>query len=102
MLAKPESMFMTLRRPPYTGGQAQTGERPAASPCVVLSTALIGWGIVCELQLFVEIPPAHVVFLNSNFVRGPLAVVNSEDVIRNRLTVQTALVGVNYKFNWGR
>jgi outer membrane immunogenic protein len=40
--------------------------------------------------------------LNSNFVRGPLAVVNSEDVIRNRLTVQTALVGVNYKFNWGR
>jgi outer membrane immunogenic protein len=37
---------------------------------------------------------------NTSFVRGPLAVVGSEDVIRTRLTVQTALVGINYKFNW--
>ena len=36
-----------------------------------------------------------------SFVRGPLAVVGSEDVVRTRLTVQQVLVGVNYKFNWG-
>jgi outer membrane immunogenic protein len=39
--------------------------------------------------------------LNSNFTRGPLAVVNSEDVVRTRLQVEQFLVGVNYKFNFG-
>src|SRR5207247_612783 len=36
---------------------------------------------------------------STNYQRGPLAVVNSEDVISTKLTVQTALFGVNYKFN---
>ena len=39
--------------------------------------------------------------LNTNFTRGPLAVVNSEDVIRTRLRIDQFLVGVNYKFNFG-
>jgi outer membrane immunogenic protein len=38
--------------------------------------------------------------LNINYVRGPLAVVGSEDVIRTRLTAQQALVGINFKLNW--
>jgi outer membrane immunogenic protein len=37
---------------------------------------------------------------NINYVRGPLAVVNAEDVVRTKLTVQQALFGINYKFNW--
>jgi outer membrane immunogenic protein len=35
-----------------------------------------------------------------NYVRGPLAVVNAEDVVRTRLTTQQALFGINYKFSW--
>jgi outer membrane immunogenic protein len=34
------------------------------------------------------------------FIAGPTTV-GAADVVRTRLTTQTALVGVNYKFNWG-
>ena len=34
-----------------------------------------------------------------NFVAGP-ATVGAPDIVRTRLTMDTALVGVNYKFNW--
>jgi outer membrane immunogenic protein len=36
---------------------------------------------------------------NVNFVAGP-GTVGAPDVIRTRLTVETGLIGVNYKFNW--
>ena len=36
-----------------------------------------------------------------NFVAGP-ATVGAPDVVRTRLTMETALVGVNYKFNWAQ
>jgi outer membrane immunogenic protein len=36
-----------------------------------------------------------------NFVAGP-ATVGAPDVVRTRLTVETGLVGVNYKFNWAQ
>jgi len=35
-----------------------------------------------------------------NFVQAPTAPVGTANVISTRLTVQTALVGINYKFNW--
>ena len=36
-----------------------------------------------------------------NFVAGP-ATVGAPDVIRTRLTVETGVIGVNYKFNWAQ
>ena len=35
-----------------------------------------------------------------SFVAGP-GTVGAPDVVRTRYTIETALVGVNYKFNWG-
>jgi len=37
---------------------------------------------------------------NVSFVNGP-GTVGSPTVVSTRLTMQTALAGVNYKFNWG-
>jgi outer membrane immunogenic protein len=37
---------------------------------------------------------------NIAFVAGP-ATVGAPDIVSTRLTIQQALVGVNYKFNWG-
>jgi outer membrane immunogenic protein len=34
------------------------------------------------------------------FIAGP-GTVGAPDIVRTRLEVQQALVGVNYKFNWG-
>jgi outer membrane immunogenic protein len=36
---------------------------------------------------------------NVSFIAGP-ATVGAPDVVRTRLTIQQALVGVNYRFNW--
>jgi outer membrane immunogenic protein len=37
---------------------------------------------------------------NISFVAAP-GTVGAADVVRTRLQVEQALVGVNYKFNWG-
>jgi hypothetical protein len=37
---------------------------------------------------------------NIAFIAGP-ATVGAPDIVSTRLTIQQALVGVNYKFNWG-
>jgi outer membrane immunogenic protein len=38
---------------------------------------------------------------NIAFIAGP-ATVGAPDIVRTRLTMETALVGVNYKFNWAQ
>jgi len=59
---------MTRCRAAYPSVKAQTGERSAASPCVVLSSPLIGPRISFLLpschscKLLMEIPTTYVVF----------------------------------------
>jgi outer membrane immunogenic protein len=54
-----------------------------------------GWSVFGEYN-YMDFGRKNIVY-----IPGPTAVGNPGDVISTRLTAQTALFGVNYKFNFG-